>query len=54
LPFDGEPHFQFLLIGVEGLACQIDRGLRGLHGGTVLLYIELRRSVLRYAPDSSS
>jgi hypothetical protein len=30
------------LIGVEGLAGQVDGGLRRLHGDPVLLHIELR------------
>ena len=32
----------FLLLGIEGLACQFDRGFGGIHTGTVLLHCELR------------
>ena len=38
----GESDFQLLLIGVESLARKVDRILRRLHCGTVLLHIELR------------
>ena len=38
----GESDFQFLLIGVERLAGEVDRGLRCLHGGAVLFHVELR------------
>ncbi len=38
----GESDFQLLLIGVQRLARQVDGGLRGLHGGAVLLHIKLR------------
>ena len=38
----GESDFQLLLIGIESLAGKVDRILRGLHGGTILLHVELR------------